>query len=85
MVDFANSFVWGDNSITNMVDPSKAGADGIDSTIVSADCSDGAGTNYDIKPATTGITDSEGNRAFGWATIPFDSCGISATEVTDTR
>ena len=85
MVDFANSFVWGDKTKTNMADATDATPTGIDATFTAGDCSDGAGNNYEVKPAATGVTDSEGDSAFGWATIPLDSCGITATEETDSK
>ena len=85
MVDFANSFVWGDKTKTNMADATDATPTGIDATFTAGDCSDGAGNNYNVKPAATGVTDSKGDKAFGWATIPLDSCGITATEETDSK
>ena len=83
MVDFANSFVWGDSTKMSMVDASVATAAGIDAAFTGADgCTDGT-IDYNVKPGATGITDSAGTAAFGWEQIPLDSCGISSRVETD--
>lgn len=70
MVDFANSFVWKDSTVTAMATPTGSGAADV---VAGETCANAAGTAINMKPAATGITDSATTAAFGWAEVPL-SC-----------
>ena len=80
MVDFANSFVWGDGTIKFMDDPTGTG--GADVT-TGGSCAE-SGLSYSVKPSSTGIVDSDGDYTFGWSKIPLNSCGITPSQATNT-
>ena len=81
MVDFANSFVWGDSTVTTMTNPTGTGATDV---VTGGVCQDSTGTiDYNVKPSSTSNTDSSLAAAFGWDSVPLNSCGISSTEMTD--
>lgn len=71
MVDFANSFVWKDSTVTAMATPTGTNAADVvaGQTCVAADGT----TAISMKPAASGITDSATTPAFGWASVPL-SC-----------
>lgn len=71
MVDFANSFVWKDPLVTAMATPTGTNAADVvaGQTCVAADGT----TAISMKPAASGITDSQAASAFGWASVPL-SC-----------
>jgi len=69
MVDFANSFLWKDSSITAMATPTGSGAADV---VAGQTCTDSSNNAVSFKPAVSGITDSQNAAAFGW-TVPL-SC-----------
>jgi len=81
MVDFANSFVWKDSSVTAMLDPIASPATA-NEVVAGGTCVDSSSNNISMKPAATGVTDSSANAAFGWKTVPL-SCA-TATQVAST-
>ena len=70
MVDFANSFLWKDQTVTAMATPS--GTDAASVVTGAAACTDSTGATVSFKPASSGISDSQNAAAFGW-TVPL-SC-----------
>ena len=72
LVNFANGFLWGEQTVTTMVNPSGTGASDVKAGGV---CANG-GTAINVKPTKT-KTDSESNTAYGWEVIPLNSCGIA--------
>ena len=72
-IDFPNSFVWGDQSVTTLVNPDcTAGA------CTYADVtSTGTGTCSAVKPLT-GMQDSDSADTHSW-TVPLDQCGVTGT------
>jgi len=72
MVDFANSFLWKDSTVTSMAVP--AGSAAADVVANAAACTSG-GNPVSFKPASSGITDSQNAAAFGW-TVPL-SCAAA--------
>ena len=82
LVNFANGFLWGDNTVTSMVNP---GGDAANDVKAGGVCQNSQSTAIKVKPTKT-KTDSEGNTAaYGWDVIPLNSCGVSgqfSTELT---
>ena len=79
MVDFANSFVWKDSTVTAMASPLDADAYA-DAVVSGQFCTDSSSNDVSMKPASTGITDDASSPAFGW-TVPL-SCA-TMTQVSD--
>merc|ERR1712176_73193 len=72
MVDFANSFLWKDSTVTSMATPTGTAA----GDVVTGETCVSGGNPVSFKPATSGIKDSTGTAAtFGW-TVPL-SCAAA--------
>lgn len=80
MVDFANSFVWGNSAVMQMATPT---GDTANDVVAAATCNDGT-NDQKIKPAsTTSVLDSDQVASFNWPSIPLNDCGISPQQLTD--
>ena len=79
MVDFANSFLWKDSTVTAMAVPSGSAA--ADVVANAAACTSG-GNPVSFKPATSGVKDSTGTAAtFGW-TVPLSCAAATQNKPT---
>merc|ERR1712176_924376 len=79
MVDFANSFLWKDSTVTSMAVPTGSAAADVDAN--AAACTSG-GNPVSFKPATSGIKDSTGTAAtFGW-TVPLSCAAATQNKPT---
>ena len=81
MVDFANSFVWGDSAVTTMETPTGSSAGDV---VSGGECVGRTGSK-DVKPSSTTLIDSDSTMAFGWGSVPLNSCGITPIETTDAQ
>ena len=73
-IDFPNSFVWGDSSITKLVNPA-CGTACTYADVVST--GDGTETCSQVKPVT-GLTDGDSAATHSWS-VPFNQCGVTGT------
>ena len=74
MVDFANSFLWKDRTVTAMATPTGTDADSVVTN--AAACTDSTGATVSFKPAFSGITDSQSAATFGW-TVPLSCATVT--------
>ena len=74
-IDFPNSFVWGDSSVTKLVNP----ACGNSCTYADVVTPTGTGseTCSQVKPVI-GLTDGDSAATHSW-TVPFNECGVTGT------
>ena len=79
MVDFTQSFIWGEQTVTAMATPTGTAASDVKTGGV---CTKSDGTALAVKPTKT-MTDSDSASAYGWSSIALNSCGISGVEATD--